>query len=150
LKEASSLHGRSRANPDGSHTAEDRVLKRKFMVRVGDKTYPVEVEEVQEETTQAPAVRPAVIESQVAPSEVTRPQTRVETATGAIRAPLPGKVLSIKCSVGDNVKAGDTVLVLESMKMENAIMAPKSGRIKEVPVSEGTTVALGDILVVIE
>ncbi|MGD0549429.1 MAG: biotin/lipoyl-containing protein [Candidatus Bathyarchaeia archaeon] len=126
-------------------------MKRKFIVRVGDKTYPVEVEEVQEETTQAPAPRPVVIESQAAPSEVTpRPQARVETATGAIRSPLPGKVVSIKCSVGDSVKAGDTVLVLESMKMENAIMAPKSGRVKEIPVVEGANVALDDVLLVIE
>jgi len=126
-------------------------LKRKFIVRVGDKTYPVEVEEVQEETTQAPAARPVVIESEAAPSEVTPlPRARVETATGAIRSPLPGKVVSIKCSVGDNVKAGDTVLVLESMKMENAIMAPKSGRVKEIPVAEGANVALDDVLLVIE
>ena len=125
-------------------------MKRKFIVRVGDKTYPVEVEEVQEETTQAPAPRPVVIESQAAPSEVTPRQARVETATGAIRSPLPGKVVSIKCSVGDSVKAGDTVLVLESMKMENAIMAPKSGRVKEIPVVEGANVALDDVLLVIE
>jgi biotin carboxyl carrier protein len=126
-------------------------LKRKFIVRVGDKTFPVEVEEVQEEMTQAPMPRPAVIESQAGPSEVTpRPQARVETATDAIRAPLPGKVVSIKCSVGDSVKAGDTVLVLESMKMENAIMAPKPGRVKEIPVAEGANVATDDVLLVIE
>ena len=127
-------------------------MKRKFIVRVGDKTYPVEVEEVQEETMQAPTARPVVIESRAAaPSEVTpRPQARVETETGTIRSPLPGKVVSIKCSVGDSVKAGDTVLVLESMKMENAIMAPKSGRVKEIPVAEGANVALDDVLLVIE
>jgi biotin carboxyl carrier protein len=126
-------------------------LKRKFMVKVGDKTYPVEVEEVREETVQAPPVRPVVIQPQVAPSAVTlRPQDRAEAAAGAIQAPLPGKVVSIKCGVGDNVKTGDTVLILESMKMENAIMAPKSGRIKEVHVTEGATVALGDVLIVIE
>jgi biotin carboxyl carrier protein len=126
-------------------------LKRKFIVRVGDKTYPVEVEEVQEQTVETPTAHPIVIQSQVAPVEVRPPsQTRVETATGAIRAPLPGKVVSIKCSVGDSVKAGDTVLVLESMKMENAIMAPKSGRVKEIPVAEGANVALDDVLFVIE
>jgi biotin carboxyl carrier protein len=126
-------------------------LKRKFMVRVGDKTYPVEVEEVQEETTQVPGARPVMIESQAAPAEVTpRPKERAEAVAGAIRAPLPGKVVSIKCTVGDIVKAGDTVLVLESMKMENAIMAPKSGRVKEIPVAEGANVALDEVLLVIE
>jgi biotin carboxyl carrier protein len=126
-------------------------LKRKFIVKVGDKTFPVEVEEIQEGREPLQAARPAVVEARAAQTEPVRgPEPRVEAIAGALRAPLPGKVLSVKCKVGDSVNAGDTVLVLESMKMENAIMAPKSGRIKEVPVSEGTTVALGDILVVIE
>jgi biotin carboxyl carrier protein len=126
-------------------------LKRKFLVKVGDKTFPVEVEEVQEEAMQAPAVRSVAVESRTAPPEITpHPQVKVEAAAGAIRAPLPGKVVSIKCSTGDNVKAGDTVLVLESMKMENAIMAPKSGRVKEIRVEEGANVALDDVLLVIE
>lgn len=126
-------------------------MKRKFVVRVGDKTFPVEVEEVQEETEQVPAARPAAVETHAAPEEVVaRPEERVQAVVGAIRAPLPGKVVSIKCSLGDSVKAGDTVLVLESMKMENAIMAPRSGRVKEIPVTEGATVALDDILMVIE
>jgi len=126
-------------------------LKRKFLVKVGDKTFPVEVEEVHEEAEQRAIARPVVAESRAVSAEIApRPQARVEAVAGAIQAPLPGKVVSIKCSVGNNVKAGDTVLILESMKMENAIMAPKSGRIKEVLVSEGATVALGDILVVIE
>lgn len=126
-------------------------MKRKFIVKVGDKTFPVEVEEIQEGREPLQPARPAVVEARAAQTEPVRaPEQRVEAVAGALRAPLPGKVLSVKCKVGDSVNAGDTVLVLESMKMENAIMAPKSGRIKEVPVSEGTTVALGDILVVIE
>jgi biotin carboxyl carrier protein len=126
-------------------------LKRKFIVKVGDKTFPVEVEEIQEGREPLQAARPTVVEARAAQTEPVRvPEQRVEAVAGALYAPLPGKVLSVKCKVGDSVNAGDTVLVLESMKMENAIMAPKSGRIKEVSVSEGTTVALGDILVVIE
>ena len=126
-------------------------MKRKFIVKVGDKTFPVEVEEIQEGREPVQAARPTVVEARAAQTEPVRvPEPRVEAIAGALRAPLPGKVLSVKCKVGDRVNAGDTVLVLESMKMENAIMAPKSGRIKEVSVSEGTTVALGDILVVIE
>jgi len=126
-------------------------LKRKFLVRIGDRTFPVEVEEVQEETAQAQTRSTVAVEARTVPAEVApRPQVRVEAATGAIRAPLPGKVVSIKCSVGDSVKVGDTVLVLESMKMENAIMAPKSGRVKEIPVGEGTNVALDDVLLIIE
>jgi biotin carboxyl carrier protein len=126
-------------------------LKRKFLVKVGEKTFPVEVEELHEEAMEAPVSRSVAAESRVVPQEVAQPREgKVEAVAGAIRAPLPGKVVSIKCSVGDNVKAGDTVLVLESMKMENAIMAPRSGRVKDIPVEEGANVALDDVLLVIE
>jgi len=126
-------------------------LKRKFVVKVGDKTFPVEVEEIGEEATPALAARPLPVEARPPPAEaVARPEQKAEAIAGAIRAPLPGKVLSIKCKVGSNVKAGETVLILESMKMENSITAPKSGKVKEVPVTEGATVALGDVLLVIE
>lgn len=126
-------------------------MKRKFIVKVGDKTFPVEVEEIQEGQESVQVGRPPVVEAKVVQAEPGRvPEQRVEAVAGALRAPLPGKVLSVKCKVGDSVKVGDTVLILESMKMENAIIAPKSGRVKEVPVSEGATVALGDTLIIIE
>lgn len=128
-------------------------MKRKFIVKIGDKTFPVEVEEVHEarepETVQVS--RPAIVEAKPAqPEPFRRPEQKVEAVSGAVRAPLPGKVVSIKCKVGGSVKAGVTVLVLESMKMENAIMAPKSGTVKEITVTEGATVALGDVLFVVE
>lgn len=125
-------------------------MRRKFIVKVGDKTFPVEVEEIREESVSVSAPRPVVAEAKTPAEPVARAEARVEAVTGAIQAPLPGKVLSIKCKLGDAVQAGQTVLILESMKMENAIMAPKSGTVKEVSVSEGGTVALGDLLLVIE
>ena len=128
-------------------------MKRKFIVKIGEKTFPVEVEEVQEarEAEIAHAARPAIIEARPAPPEpVGRPEQKTQAVAGAIRAPLPGKVVAIKGKVGQTVNAGETVLVLESMKMENAIMAPKSGRIKEIPVAEGATVDVGEVLFVIE
>ena len=126
-------------------------MKRKFLVKVGEKTFPVEVEEIHEDAMETPAPRSVAGESRAVPQEVTqRREAKVEAVAGAIRAPLPGKVVSIKCSVGDHVKTGDTVLVLESMKMENAIMAPRSGKVKDIPVEEGATVALDDVLLVIE
>lgn len=126
-------------------------MKRRFVVKIGEKTFPVEVEEVQEAPEPTQVTRPAIAEARAVPGEpVKGPAQRVEAIAGAVRAPLPGKVLSIKCKAGDSINAGDTVLILESMKMENAIMAPKSGRVKEVAVTEGATVALGDVLLVIE
>jgi pyruvate carboxylase subunit B len=63
---------------------------------------------------------------------------------------MQGMVLSLKVKVEDIVKEGDTVAVIEAMKMENAVHAPHSGIIKEVFVSEGDTVAPGDIILSIE
>ena len=67
-----------------------------------------------------------------------------------ITAPILGTVLSVKVKVGDKVKAGDTLLTIEAMKMENEILAPRDGVVKEIKVSEGKTVNFGDVLVVIE
>ena len=68
----------------------------------------------------------------------------------AIKAPLPGVITSIEVSVGDEVKAGDAVLVLEAMKMANNIEAEKDGKIAAICVKVGQTVMEDDPLVVIE
>ena len=67
-------------------------------------------------------------------------------ASNAIKAPLPGTITSIEVTVGQEVKAGDTVLVLEAMKMGNPIMAPCDGKITGMSVSEGQSVQGGDTL----
>lgn len=64
-------------------------------------------------------------------------------------APMPGKVLRVVTSVGASVNAGDLLLVLEAMKMENEIQAPSAGTVKEIKVSDGSPVNTGDVLVVI-
>jgi biotin carboxyl carrier protein len=69
---------------------------------------------------------------------------------GAVKAPLPGVVLSIPVKVGDTVKAADTVLVLEAMKMENAIHAGKDGKVASISVAPGDSVLEGTVLVTIE
>lgn len=67
-----------------------------------------------------------------------------------IKAPLPGTVLSIPVKVGDVVKAADTVLILEAMKMENAIHAGRDGKIASVNVNSGDSVLEGTILITLE
>jgi glutaconyl-CoA decarboxylase len=62
---------------------------------------------------------------------------------------MPGKVLRVVTSVGASVNAGDLLLVLEAMKMENEIQAPSAGTVKEIKVSDGSPVNTGDVLVVI-
>ena len=68
----------------------------------------------------------------------------------AIKAPLPGVITSIEVAVGDEVKAGDTVLVLEAMKMANNIEAEKDGKVTAILVQAGQSVMEDDALVVIE
>lgn len=68
---------------------------------------------------------------------------------GVITAPMPGIILDVRVKVGDQVKAGDTVVKLEAMKMENDVRATVSGVISEVRVSKGANVTVGEILVVV-
>ena len=71
-------------------------------------------------------------------------------AAGAttVSAPMPGKVLSVNVKVGDAVKAGDVLMILEAMKMQNEIMAPADGTVSDVRVSAGQTVGTGDVMIV--
>lgn len=68
----------------------------------------------------------------------------------AVKCPLPGTVLAVKVSVGDKVAAGQTLVVLEAMKMENNIDADRAGVVKQILVQQGATVMEGDSLIVIE
>ena len=69
---------------------------------------------------------------------------------GAIKAPLPGVITDIKVAVGDEVQAGDTVIVLEAMKMANNLQAEKAGKVTAICVKVGESVMEDDALVVIE
>ncbi|RLI27190.1 MAG: hypothetical protein DRO52_00850 [Candidatus Hecatellales archaeon] len=64
-----------------------------------------------------------------------------------IRSPLSGKVLSVKVKVGEAVKKGQVLLIIDAMKMENEIISPSDGTVKSVKVSEGSTVNSGDLLI---
>ncbi|MFH0734785.1 MAG: biotin/lipoyl-containing protein [bacterium] len=66
---------------------------------------------------------------------------------GNIKAPLPGVILEVKVKTGDIVKIGDTLLVMEAMKMENSIKADKEGKVISVKINQGDSVLEGDILV---
>jgi len=69
---------------------------------------------------------------------------------GSIISPMPGKVISIKVKVGDEVKVNQVVLVLEAMKMENEILSEAAGKVKEIKVRPGEAVEGGQTLVVVE
>lgn len=105
-------------------------------------------------TVELPAsAAPAPVVARVAAPAATaaKPASAPATAgSGSVTAPLPGTVLSISCKVGDTVKAADTVIVLEAMKMENAIHAGRDGRISAIRVNQGDSVLEGDVLVTID
>lgn len=69
---------------------------------------------------------------------------------GGVAAQIAGRIMSVNVKAGDDVKAGDVLLLLEAMKMENEIKAPADGKVAEVVVKEGDKVSEGDTLVVIE
>ena len=67
-----------------------------------------------------------------------------------VEAPIPGKVITIECKVGDTVEEGDIICYIESMKMENPIVAPVAGKITELKATEGEVVETGGLLAIIE
>lgn len=75
----------------------------------------------------------------------------VDTASGPadIRAIIPGRVAAVRVTAGDTVEAGQTLLVVEAMKMQNELRAPRGGTVERVAVGEGETIDAGDLLVVV-
>ena len=82
-------------------------------------------------------------------SHVYRTNLREDKLVEEIKAPIPGKIVSIKCKLNDTVKRGQVLLVLEAMKMENEIYSGSSGVVKEIKVNEGDFVQPGAILILI-
>ena len=95
-----------------------------------------------------------VVRAVAAPVKTVEPpkavQETVAAGVSAIKAPLPGTVNDITVKVGQTVKKGDTVIILEAMKMENNIDADRDGKIAEIRVAKGDTVMEGAVLVTIE
>lgn len=92
-------------------------------------------------TAPAPASAPA---SAPAPAPAAAPAA---AGSVSVDAPMPGNILDIKVSNGASVKAGDVLLILEAMKMENEIVAPQDGTVASVNVNKGDTVEAGQTLV---
>ena len=129
----------------------------KYKVTLNGRTYEVEVEAgkamlLDEYEAIAPAAPAAPAAAPVAAAPAAAPAAAAPAVTGAgeaVTAPMPGTILKVNVKVGDAVKAGTVLCVLEAMKMENEIMAPKAGTVTQVLVSKGSTVDTGAPLVVI-
>ncbi len=118
-------------------------------VDVNGETYQVEMEKEPEPEKKKVVVRPQeASSSSAAPAASASPAT-VNTGN-ALKAPLPGVVIEICVAVGDEVKAGDTLVVLEAMKMANNLEAEKSGKVTAILVQQGASVMEDTPLVVIE
>lgn len=122
---------------------------RKFRVKVNDNYYDVEIEEISAENgqTPAPAVGNTAVSAPAAPAAAAASGKRGEIE---VKSPIQGRVVNIAKAVGDKVKRGDTVFVLEAMKMEYEIAASADGEIATIEVSKGTTVAEGTLLFTIK
>ena len=126
----------------------------KYKVTLNNRTYEVEVEAGQamlvdeyEAYAPAPAAAPAPVAA--APAAASVSAAPAFAAGEVVKSPMPGNILKINVTVGQKVNEGDTLLVLEAMKMENEIAAPKAGTVAQIIVSKGAVVETGAPLVVI-
>lgn len=126
----------------------------KYKVTLNNRTYEVEVEAGQamlvdeyEAYAPAPAAAPAPVAA--APAAASVSAAPALAAGEVVKSPMPGNILKINVTVGQKVNEGETLLVLEAMKMENEIAAPKAGTVAQIIVSNGAVVETGAPLVVI-
>lgn len=140
-------------------TKNNKKLKRgefimKYVVTINGKQYDVEVEKVSggykpmsmgaKAAPAAPAPAPA------APAPAAPKAAPVSAGDNTVTSPMPGTILGVKVKEGDAVKAGQLVIILEAMKMENEIVAPADGVVASVAVKEGDTVETDATLVVLK
>lgn len=117
-------------------------------VTVNGEEYTVEWEKPVEEK---PVVKVQPVAAKPAPAPAAKPAAAAVAVDGhAIKTPLPGVIIDVKVNVGDTVAKGQTVVVLEAMKMENNINADRDGKVTDIRVAKGDTVADGAVLVVME
>ena len=123
---------------------EDKSMKR-FLIKINGKTYDAEVE-VLGASAEAPA--PAAAPKAAAPAPAPAAPAAAPKAGGPanVTSPLPGTVLRLVKNAGDTVAAGEVVMIVESMKMENEVVAPEAGRIASIAVAAGSAINTGDLL----
>ncbi|MBR4550010.1 MAG: biotin/lipoyl-binding protein [Oscillospiraceae bacterium] len=130
----------------------------KYKITLQGKTYEVEVQRGEAmllDEYDAVAPVPVTPAAAPAPAPAAAPAAAPAPAAGPVSegtkvdSPLPGNILAIKVAVGQAVKAGDVLIVIEAMKMENEVAAPCDGVVKQIVASKGAVVATGDTLLVI-
>lgn len=123
---------------------------KRFLIKINGKTYDAEVEVVNGSSAPAPSFAPAAAPAapKAAPAPVAAPAPAAAPAGGAatVTSPLPGTVLRLTKAAGDTVAAGEVVMIVESMKMENEVVAPEAGKIASISVAVGASINTGDVL----
>jgi len=160
---------------DTLHSVEIKRDGEKVFAKVDDREYQLEASEPEPSVyllkhngkvhefyvaTAAQAGSPQIVSSRKGDVEVTLIDPKRLRGSGAaagsadglaeIKTMMPGKVVRLIATIGDQVEKGDAVLVVEAMKMQNDLKAPKAGTVKEIRIQEGATVSAGDVLAVIE
>lgn len=117
-----------------------------YRITVNGTAYDVAVEELAAGAAPAPVVQVAA--PVAAPAPAAPAPAAKSTGAGSIKvaSPMPGKILDVKTKVGDAVKKGQVLLILEAMKMENEVVAPEDGTVASVDVAVGAMVEAGDTL----
>lgn len=128
----------------------------KYIVNLNGKSYEVEVDKTEavinsvSETAAAPAPVAVPAAPVAAPAAAPAPSAPVAPADGVkVCAPMPGTILSVNKAAGESVNAGDIIVILEAMKMENEIVAPAAGTVKQILVQKGENVDTDAVLAVI-
>ena len=117
--------------------AVDGIVDHVAKVTVNGESYDVKLPEP-EKPAERPVVKPVTASAAQGPKRST------------IKAPLPGVIIEVTVKVGDEIKRGDTVAVLEAMKMDNQLSSDRAGKVAEICVEAGQTVMEGTDLIVLE
>lgn len=119
-----------------------------YKIKVNGKSYRVEVEAIDEVASASPAPVSAPKEEKKA--DVTKPAANNGPVNGnEVLSPIQGVVTAVKCKVGDHVKKGSVLLLVEAMKLENEVVSPFDGEVAEILVAKGQNVASKERIVVI-
>ncbi|MBR5335745.1 MAG: acetyl-CoA carboxylase biotin carboxyl carrier protein subunit [Bacteroidaceae bacterium] len=135
-------------NGEKYEVAVNEVADTTAKVTVNGVEYTVEWEKPEEKkpaTVVKPVVKPVAAPAAAAPVAAATPVNG-----HPIKTPLPGVIIDVKVNIGDTVAKGQTVVLLEAMKMENNINADRDGKVASIAVSKGDTVADGAVLIVLE
>ena len=128
-------------NGNEYNVAVEELDGNKASVTVNGKTYQVELDRPAKPAVTKPVARPAA--APAATPVAAAPAPRPAAGGAGIKAPLPGVILDIKVKVGDTVTKGQTVAILEAMKMENNINADRDGKVVAINVEKGQSIAEG-------